>query len=86
MASRPNLDQQQLEIVPETEESASDLFKVSSRLCFPQHIICGFQIHPGLRLDHATAREWCSLFAPEAVFTSVRLMIDPARTVIVFAA
>jgi hypothetical protein len=37
---------------------------------FPQHIICGFQIHPGLRLDHASAREWCSLFAAEVVFTS----------------
>jgi hypothetical protein len=44
-----------------------------------------YELIGGTTDGHAAALEWCSLFAPEVVFTNV-LEASPARTAIAFAA
>lgn len=51
-----------------------------------RHFDGRYELLGGTANDHAAAREWCSLFAPEVVFTSRPLMARPARTAIAFAA
>jgi hypothetical protein len=50
-----------------------------------KHLDGPYELIGGTADDHAAVREWCSLFAPEIVFTS-RLLALPSRPAIAFAA
>ena len=48
-----------------------------------RHLDGHFELSGGTPADHAAAREWCSLFAPEIVFKSgsrLNKSAHPART------
>ena len=49
-----------------------------------RHLDGRYELIGGTAEQHAAAREWCSLFAPEVVFTSCarqEKMVRPARSV-----